>query len=116
MSKKYQGEKPDSNQQEIADKLRGIPGMEVHLGFKDKIIGYEMVTIWGECKNPNQLKKDGTFKKHSFTKFEKNLNETFTGCRIVYTSFNECIEKIAEHFSMLGFIRIAENLLKFKEK
>ena len=114
MSKKYNFEYPDKNEAEIVKGLSEIPGMVVYPKYNDLIIGYEGCTIWGEVKNPDKLKKNGKFKKHAFTEKQKKINDEFTGCRVVGVTCNDFINGIAQHFSDIGFIRIAENLRRFK--
>lgn len=115
MSKKYSGEKPDNNQPEIIRKLREIPGMVVYPGYNDLIIGYGKVTCWIELKNPEKcLKKDGGFTNDAFTDKQKKIDNEFTGCRIIATSYNQVIEGVASHFDMLRRTRCAKNLRRFK--
>jgi hypothetical protein len=117
MSKKYSGEKPDNNQPGIVAKLRKIPGMKVRTGYNDDLIGYEKCIFWLELKNPDVCRKDGSIPDYAFTKKEIEINRDFKGKgRIIAATYNQVLDGMAQHFSDIGFLRIAENLRSFKDE
>lgn len=114
MSKNRYDQKIDANQPEIVKRLREIPGMTVEVGYNDILIGYEGLTFWREIKDESKCLKDGSIPERIIKPDQKRIRDTFTGDYAIVCNFNQIIDGIAQKFSDIGFIRIANNLRRFK--
>lgn len=76
----------DDNQQQIVDKLRKIPGVQVAVGHDDILVGRNGTTYWFELKNPSRIfDKSMGIKAGSFKDSQVDLIKNWTGhYRIVW--------------------------------
>ncbi len=95
MSKYRQAAKIDTNQKDIVETLRSIPGVSVELDHDDILVGYKDVTRWYEIKPPDCLsKKDGQILESKKKKSQKKLDETWTGHRCYITSIDQILKDL----------------------
>lgn len=76
----------DSNQPNIVNSLREIPGVTVELGHDDFIVGYKGVSYWIELKAPGKEKR--------LKPSQVRIRETFTGCYIIASTLDQILEAI----------------------
>lgn len=89
--------KVDSNQKDIVEDLRKLPGVSAEPGYNDIIVGFRGHTFWYELKNPDKIsKKTGKLIKSAKRNSQKKLDETWTGHRKYVTSFEEILTDITE--------------------
>ena len=55
MSRRRHAARTDTNQINIVDKLRDIPGCTVQPSMDDILVGYKGLNYWFEVKNPETL-------------------------------------------------------------
>ena len=80
MSKYRRAAKIDSNQPEIVDALRGIPGVTVQVGMDDILVGHKGRNYWFEIKEPGFVsKKTGSVLKSGIKDSQHKLLEHWTG-------------------------------------
>ena len=94
MTHKRYANKVDSNQPEIVKDLRKIPGVSVELDHDDILVGFKGKTYWFEIKNPDKLKKDGSFRKGAVKKGQKDLQNEFNGHYSIVTTSKEIMQEI----------------------
>lgn len=91
--------KVDSNQQDIVDELRKIPGVTVELGHDDILVGlmdkdFNPRTYWYEIKRPDKTYKNGEVWESEITESEQRRVKTWTGHYKIVTSVNEILKDI----------------------
>ena len=72
--------KVDSNQGDIVDALRDIPGVTVEVGHDDILVGYKRRTWWFEIKNQDCVSaKTARIRASEYTKSEKHRLNNWKG-------------------------------------
>ncbi len=85
----------DSNQNEIIEKLRQIPGVTVELSHDDFLVGFRGKTYWFELKNQDCVsKKTGKILETKIKEDQKRIRGTFTGHYRIVSSFDEILKEI----------------------
>ena len=92
----------DSNQKEIVNFLRDIPGVTVELNHNDFLLGYKSRTYWFELKNPERKLKDGTIKESAIRPEQIRLQQNFTGHYKVVSSIKEILDEIGINVSAVA--------------
>ena len=94
MTHKRYANKVDANQKQIVKELRKIPGVSVKPGHDDILVGFRGRTFWFEVKNPNTLKKDGSFYKGRVKEGQTKLQNEFNGHYSIVTTSKEIMQEI----------------------
>lgn len=91
--------KVDSNQNDIVEALRKIPGVTVEPGHDDILVGcmdkdFNHRTYWYEVKNPDKMGKDGNIQPSAIKQSQKDLIKKWTGHYKIVSTLNEILEDI----------------------
>ena len=92
-------DKVDSNQNNIVNKLRSIPGVTVETGKDDILVGcmdkdFIPRTYWYEIKNPDEIGKDGKVIPSAIKQSQKDLIKKWTGHYKIVTCLNDILKDI----------------------
>ena len=92
---RHQRSRADNNQKEIVKALRKIPNLTVEVEHDDFLVGWEGVTYWFECKNPEKvLDKKGKLKPDALKESQIKLLANFTGHYSVVWTLDQILEEI----------------------
>ena len=95
MSKYRRAAKIDSNQPEIVDALRAIPGVTVQLGMDDILVGHKGRNYWFEIKEPGEVnKKKGSVQKAAIKDSQYKLLDHWTGHYSIVWSLDQILAEI----------------------
>jgi hypothetical protein len=92
-------DKIDSNQQDIVNDLRKIPGVTVEVGHDDILVGcmdkdFVPRTYWIEIKNPELTNKNGKVYPSAIKKSQKVLIKKWLGHFAICTTLNDVLKEI----------------------
>ncbi len=76
--------------------LRGLEGCSVSLGHDDILVGYKKQTFWFEIKDPQTLKKDGSFKAGTIKPSQQWLLDHWPGHYSIVSSYQEILKEITD--------------------
>ena len=80
MSRNRHAARIDSNQREIVEQLRKIPGVKVELNHDDILVGYKGRTYWYEVKDPSTVSsKTGDVRQSEKKPSQIKLENEWTG-------------------------------------
>ncbi len=91
---RYDRSKVDSNQPDIVDALRKIPGVTVEVNHNDILVGLENLTYWFEIKEESIYKKDGTLKKGALKDSQIKLLAEWEGHYSVCWTLDQILKEI----------------------
>lgn len=84
----------DSNQNEIVDQLRSIPGVTVEVDHDDILVGRNGLTYWFEIKTPECVGKNGNVWQSELKQSQKDLLKDWAGHYEVVWSIEQILETI----------------------
>jgi len=95
VSKYRRAAKIDSNQPEIVDALRDIPGVTVQVSMDDILVGYNGKTHWFEIKEPGTVSpKTGQVRPSEIKSSQKDLMRTWTGHYAIVWNLDQILLEI----------------------
>jgi hypothetical protein len=95
MAKYRRAARTDDNQREIVKQLRSIPGVTVHTGVDDILVGRNGKNYWIELKDPEKvLKKTGGLKAGTMKKSQIKLKAEWKGQYLVAWTLEQILQEI----------------------
>jgi hypothetical protein len=115
VSKNRYAARTDSNQADIIDKLRKIPGITAMPGHDDIIVGFCGMTFWYEIKSDRAVsKKTGKIRESEKKTSQKVLEKTFAGHFKIVSSYEDILRDLILFFDCLKpFNYVSKNLRIF---